>query len=86
MNAKVTLKIETKEEFLALMEALYDRKLIGGYYYLRDGIQKATYPMEIPLDVDKLLDMVFQPTVIKMFGHKIRPALLKGLETVVEGT
>lgn len=86
MNAKLTLKINTQEDLLNLMQSLYDRKLISGYYYLRESIQKATYPMEIELDSEKLLDMVFQPSVVKMFGHKIRPALLKGLETAIEGT
>lgn len=82
-NTVLKLHIENEEDFLAMMEMLKERKLIGGYYYMKDKIHQAKYPMDIPLEAEKLLDIVCKPAVIMMFGDKIRTPLMKCLEKVV---
>jgi hypothetical protein len=86
MSTIVKLKIESEKDFLNLLESLKEKKLIMGYYYMRDDIHKVTYPFEIPLEVEELLDIVFKPAVVTMFGEKIRTTLMTGLERVVKET
>jgi hypothetical protein len=38
------------------------------------------------LEVEELLDIVFKPAVVTMFGEKIRTTLMTGLERVVKET
>lgn len=85
MSTTLKLRIETREEMERLMRTLQEKKLVPEHC-LEDDIQAAVYPIDVPVRVDSILDVVCKPMVVKMFGNQLRPALVKGLATAMKGT
>lgn len=78
MNVK--LRIEDKLSMIELVSKLKKAGLLKEEISLNG----TDYPMDIPLDVDKLLSLTTNPIVGKVFGRKMETTLTANLKRALK--
>lgn len=77
----INLRIEDRDSLIELTERLKKAKLLKET--TKVSISDDCFPMDIPLDADKLLAILEKPMVGKVFGKGIGGTLTAHLEPIV---
>lgn len=81
MDAKVYITIP---DFQSLMDILSEGRSKGLFKNLVIS-NTPEFPIQIPIDLDNVIDLVGNPIVKKMFGPKIDGALTSCLQKIFQG-
>ena len=80
----IYLRIEDRKSLEELVDRLKKAKLLKET--VKVSVSEDCFPMDIPLDADKLLAIVEKPMIGKMFGKGISGTLTAHLEPIVGAT
>ena len=77
----VVLRIEDKRSMIDLVNKLKGARLLGE---INVPLNDLEFPVDIPLDVEKLLELVSNPVVGKIFGKKMETTFTANLVRILE--
>ena len=80
----VMMKMKTKTEWLSMIWELRQKGLLEGIEIEDISIPEERFPIEVPLNLDGLLELVNKP-VVKPFRKRIDETLTRNLLLVKKG-
>ena len=76
----IVLRIEDKKSMVELVNSLKEAKLLNANIPLCN----LEFPLDVPVDVTKLIEMAKNPIVGKIFGKKMETTLTANLVRIAE--
>lgn len=86
MSVKVFIKIEDLETMENLLEEGAKRGLFKNLNVdaIRDLVKERKFPIQIPVELNDILDLAGNPIIKKIFGSKIESAVSECLLKILE--